>query len=273
MNKEPTQRLQGAPLILTINGGSSSIKFALFEAGDALRRILEGGIERIGLPEPIFRVKGLNQADNFSRLMAAPDHSVAVGSLVDWIEERIGPVGLTAVGHRVVHGGPKYSDPQLITKEMVEELRQLEPFDPEHLPEEIQLTEAFHRRFPDVPQVACFDTAFHNDLPRVARLLPIPRRYEAQGVRRYGFHGLSYAFLMGELTRVAGAEAAQGRVILAHLGNGASLAAVHHGKPVDTSMSFTPTAGVPMSTRSGDLDPGLVWYLARTEGLDAKTIQ
>ena len=119
-------------------------------------------------------------------------------------------------------------------------------------------------------QVACFDTVFHNDLPRVARLLPIPRRYEAQGVCRYGFHGLSHAFLMGELARVAGAEAALGRVILAHLGNGASLAAVHHGKPVDTSMSFTPTAGVPMRTRSGDLDPGLVWYLARTEGIDAK---
>jgi len=256
--------------ILTINGGSSSIKFALFEAGDSLRRILEGGIERIGLPDPILRVKGLNQADNFSRLVAASDHTVAVGALMDWIEDRIGRVGLTAVGHRVVHGGPKYSDPQLISKEMVEELRQLEPFDPEHLPEEIQLTEAFHRRFPDVPQVACFDTSFHNDLPRVARLLPIPRRYEAQGVRRYGFHGLSYAFLMGELARVAGAEAAQGRVILAHLGNGASLAAVHHGKPVDTSMSFTPTSGVPMSTRSGDLDPGLVWFLARNEGLDAK---
>jgi acetate kinase len=107
-------------------------------------------------------------------------------------------------------------------------------------------------------------------MPRVARLLPIPRRYEAQGVRRYGFHGLSYAFLMGELARLAGTEAAQGRVILAHLGNGASLAAVRDGKSVDTSMSFTPTAGVPMSTRSGDLDPGLVWYLARTEGLDAK---
>jgi acetate kinase len=149
-------------------------------------------------------------------------------------------------------------------------LRQLKPFDPEHLPEEIQLTEAFHRRFPELPQVACFDTAFHHDLPRVARLLPIPRRYEAQGVRRYGFHGLSYAFLMGELARLAGAEAAQGRVILAHLGNGASLAAVHYGKPVDTSMSFTPTAGVPMSTRSGDLDPGLLWYLARTENMSAK---
>src|SRR5665811_2385359 len=258
------------PRILTINGGSSSIKFALFEAGDSLRRILEGGIERIGLPEATLRVKGLNQEDNFSRVVTAPDHTVAVGALMDWIEERSGRDALTAVGHRVVHGGPKYSNPQRITAEMVEELHRLSPFDPEHLPEEILLTEAFHRRFPDLPQVACFDTAFHHDLPRVARLLPIPRRYEAQGVRRYGFHGLSYAFLMGELARLAGTEAAEGRVILAHLGNGASLAAVHDGKPVDTSMGFTPAAGVPMSTRSGDLDPGLIWYLARTEGLDAK---
>jgi acetate kinase len=258
------------PRILTINGGSSSIKFALFEAGDSLRRILEGGIERIGLPEATLRVKGLNPADNFSRLVTAPDHTVAVSALMDWIEERCGLDALTAVGHRVVHGGPKYSTPRRITGEMVEELQWLSPFDPEHLPEEILLTEAFHRRFPDLPQVACFDTAFHHDLPRVARLLPIPRRYEMQGVRRYGFHGLSYAFLMGELGRLAGAEAAQGRVILAHLGNGASLAAVRDAKPVDTSMSFTPTAGVPMSTRSGDLDPGLVWYLARTEKMSAK---
>ena len=153
---------------------------------------------------------------------------------------------------------------------MIEELQRLSPFDPDHLPEEILLTEAFHRRFPELPQVACFDTAFHHDMPRVAQLLPIPRRYEAQGVRRYGFHGLSYAFLMEELARVAGPEAARGRVILAHLGNGASLAAVRDGKSIDTSMSFTPTAGVPMSTRSGDLDPGLVWYLARTEKMGAR---
>ncbi len=261
---------QSTQSVLTINGGSSSIKFALFEAGDSLRRILAGGVERIGLPDAVLRVKGLNPADTFSRPVAAPDHTVAVGALMDWIEERLGRIPLAAVGHRVVHGGPKYSDPQRITKEMIGDLRQLTPFDPEHLPEEILLTEAFHRRFPDLPQVACFDTAFHHDLPRVAQLLPIPRRYEAQGVRRYGFHGLSYSFLMGELARLAGAEAAQGRLILAHLGNGASLAAVHRGKPVDTSMSFTPTAGVPMSTRSGDLDPGLVWYLARTEKMTAK---
>ena len=189
---------------------------------------------------------------------------------MDWIEERIRRGELSAVGHRVVHGGPKYSEPQRITPEMVAELHQLRPFDPDHLPEEILLTEAFHHRFPALAQVACFDTAFHHELPHVAQLLPIPRRYETQGLRRYGFHGLSHALLMEELARVAGPQAARGRVILAHLGNGASLAAVHKSKPVDTSVSVTPTAGVPMSTRSGDLDPGLVWYLARTEGITAK---
>jgi acetate kinase len=169
----------------------------------------------------------------------------------------------------VVHGGPRYSQPQRITRELMEELHHLTPFDPQHLPEEILLTEAFHRRFPELPQIACFDTAFHHDLPRVARVLPLPRRYEAMGVRRYGFHGLSYTFLVEELARLAGPAAAQGRLVLAHLGNGASLAAVHEGKPVDTSMGFTPAAGVPMSTRSGDLDPGLVWFLARIDHLDA----
>jgi acetate kinase len=258
------------PRILTINGGSSSIKFALFQVDPSLRRVLEGRIERIGLPEAAFLVKGLNQADNFSRFVTAPDHTVAVAALMDWIEERSGRDALTAVGHRVVHGGSKYSKPQRITAEMVEELHQLSPFDPEHLPEEILLTEAFHRRFPDLPQVACFDTAFHHDLPRVARLLPIPRRYETQGVRRYGFHGLSYSFLMGELARLGDPTASTGRVILAHLGNGASMAAVRDGKSIDTSMGFTPAAGLVMSTRSGDLDPGLLWYLARTEKMSTK---
>ncbi len=256
--------------VLAVNGGSSSIKFALFEAGDRLRRMLDGEIQRIGLPEATFRVKGMETADSFSRPLTAPDHGMAVRALMDWIEERGGRHELAAVGHRVVHGGPRYHQPQRITAEMVEEMRGLSSFDPEHLPAEILMVEAFQRRFPGLAQVACFDTAFHHDLPRVARLLPIPRRYEAQGVRRYGFHGLSYAFLMEELARLAGPEAAGGRIILAHLGNGASLAAVHGGQPVDTSMGFTPAAGIPMSTRSGDIDPGLFWYLVRAEGLDAR---
>src|SRR6202142_4652435 len=157
--------------VLTINGGSSSIKFALFELSDSLNRILAGSIERIGLPKAIFVVKGLKSADNFTQSMTAANHTEAVGALMDWIEERIQRGELTAVGHRVVHGGPKYSEPQLITTGMVGELHQLLPFDPEHLPEEILLTEAFHRRFPDLVQVACFDTTFHHDLPRVAQLL------------------------------------------------------------------------------------------------------
>ncbi|MBS0621989.1 MAG: acetate/propionate family kinase [Verrucomicrobia bacterium] len=248
-----------SPSILTINGGSSSIKFALFEVRDPFRRIFEGAIERIGLPEATLRVKGLAP-----RPVAAKDSTAAVGVLMDWIEEQSLSDALIAVGHRVVHGGPKYSKATRITAEMVEELRALQPLDPEHMPEAILLIEAFSRRFPQLPQVACFDTAFHHDLPRLAKLLPIPRRYEAQGIRRYGFHGLSYEFLMGELAHP------KGRVIFAHLGNGASLAAVLDGKSIDTSMSFTPTGGIPMSTRSGDLDPGLVGYLATLEGLDAK---
>jgi acetate kinase len=140
------------------------------------------------------------------------------------------------------------------------------------LPEEILLTRAFHHRFPELPQIACFDTGFHHDMPRVAQLLPIPRRYEAMGVRRFGFHGLSYEYLMKELAVLDGTEAAQGRVILAHLGNGASLSAVNRGRSMDTSMSFTPTSGVPMSTRSGDLDPGLIIYMARSEKMTVKQL-
>src|ERR1700690_124174 len=262
---EPSPVKQTKTSILTVNGGSSSIKFALFEADDSLQRILAGNIERIGMPEATFVVKGLDKADNFTRPVTVANHTEAVGVLMDWIEERIQRGELTAVGHRVVHGGPTYSEPQRITPEMVAELHELQPFDPDHLPEEILLTEAFHHRFPNLVQVACFDTAFHHDLPRVAQLFPIPRRYEAKGVRRYGFHGLSYAFLMEELARIAGTEAAQGRVILSHLGNGASLAAVHQGRSVDTSMVFRPAAGLGMSTRSGGLDPGLLSFLARSD--------
>jgi len=204
--------------------------------------------------------------------VTAPDHTVAVGALMDWIEECCGGA-LNAVGHRVVHGGPKYSQPQRITAEVIEELQQLSPFDPEHLPLEIELIEAFRQRHPTMPQVACFDTAFHRTMPRVASLLPIPRRYEALGVRRYGFHGLSYEFLMEELARLGDPAATKGRVILAHLGNGASLAAVRDGKSIDTSMGFTPTAGLVMGSRSGDLDPGLVSYLARIEHMSAMQFQ
>jgi acetate kinase len=260
-----------APLILTINGGSSSIKFALFEAGDTLRRRAKGEISRIGLSQTALEVKDVNPQNNVSRSVEAPNHAAAVGVLMDWLAEQ--SVTLAAVGHRVVNGGPTYSQPQRITAEMISELRRLSPFDPEHLPGEILLAEAVRSRFPDLPQIACFDTAFHHELPRVAKMLPIPRRYEAQGIRRYGFHGLSYAFLMGELERLGDPTATTGRVILAHLGSGASLAAVRDGKSIDTSMGFTPAAGLVMGTRTGDLDPGLVYYLQHTEKMTAAQFQ
>jgi len=166
----------------------------------------------------------------------------------------------------------KHSEPERVTPRLLAELRRITPYDPDHLPREIELIEAFCQRHPKLVQVACFDTAFHRTMPRVAKLLPIPRRYAAKGVERYGFHGLSYAYLMEELRRLDPA-AAKGRVILAHLGNGASLAAVRDGKSIDTSMGFTPTAGLVMSTRTGDLDPGLAYFLARTERMTAVRFQ
>jgi acetate kinase len=251
--------------ILTINGGSSSIKFGLFEVSNPPRSRLYGEIGGIGQKQAHLRVVASPDAVDVSRNVNAPDHTAAADVLSKYIEESDVQQTVVGIGHRVVQGGPKYWEPQRVTAEMLKELRTLSAFDPEHLPDEIRLIEAFSRRFLDVSQVACFDTAFHHDLPLVARLLPIPRRYEAQGLRRYGFHGLSYAYLIEELARVAGKEAATGRVILAHLGSGASLAAVRGGKSVDTSMGLTPASGVPMSTRSGDLDPGLMGYLALTE--------
>ena len=209
-----------------------------------------------------------NEDKNDSLELAATDHKSAASILIDWLEEQTGLESVQAIGHRVVHG-MQHTAPELVTPELLDELRRLSPIDPDHLPREIELIEAFRQRYPKLPQVACFDTAFHSTMPRVAKLLPIPRRYEAKGIQRYGFHGLSYAYLMEELARIGDPAATKGRVILAHLGNGASMAAILDGKSIDTSMAFTPTAGLVMSTRSGDLDPGLVSYLARTEKMTA----
>ena len=257
--------------VLTINGGSSSIKFALYAVGDPPEPLLSGKVERIGLPDALLSLKVGSEAAA-RQPITAPDHEHAVGELIERLEadDRLGTV--RAVGHRIVHGGPRYAEPRLITPALVDDLRRLSPLDPAHLPGEIALIEALGRRFPGLPQVACFDTAFHHALPRVARLLPLPRKYEAAGVRRYGFHGLSYAYLMEELARTAGPAVARGRVILAHLGAGASLAAVHDGACIDTTMAFTPTAGLVMGTRAGDLDPGVLIYLMREEHMDAGQI-
>lgn len=254
----------GTASVLAVNAGSSSIKFALYAADGEPARLISGKIERIALPGAVLIVHETGNKSKTEPIQAS-DHGMAGTVLMNWLEQYLGPDSIKAVGHRVVHGGPKYREPQRVTAELVAELRRLSPYDPEHLPSEIRLMEVFGERYPDLPQVACFDTAFHRDMPRVARILPIPRSFEAKGVQRYGFHGLSYAYLMEELAQLDGTVASHGRVILAHLGNGASLAAVRDGRCVDTSMGFTPTAGIPMSTRSGDLDPGLVWYLTRSE--------
>jgi acetate kinase len=254
--------------LLTLNAGSSSIRFAVFRRD--LARALSGKIDRIGLPASTLEFRDTEDVNQELEKISAPDHAAAASYLVGWLEERVGFQLIGAVGHRVVHGGPNHLEPRQVTQELLEELKRISPFDPEHLPAEIGLIETLQKRFPDLPQVACFDTGFHRDLPRVASLLPIPRWISEKGVRRYGFHGLSYAFLMEEVRRLCGEQAAAGRIVLAHLGNGASMAAVRNGHCIDTSMAFTPTAGLPMSTRSGDLDPGLVWFLAQTEQMGAE---
>ena len=257
------------PSILTINGGSSSIRFAIYRVEEPLKQGLYGKVDRIGLDGTnlTFHDPAKNQQD--SRKLVASDHKSAANLLIDWLEEQKCFGSVEAIGHRVVHG-MHHTAPELVTQELLDELDRIRPYDPDHLPREIELIEVFRRRNPKLPQVACFDTAFHHTMPRVAKLLPIPRRFEAKGIQRYGFHGLSYSYLMEELARLGDASATTGRVILAHLGNGASLAAVRDGKSIDTSMGFTPTAGLVMSTRSGDLDPGVAPYLARTERVDTK---
>ncbi len=262
------------PAILTINGGSSSLRFAVFTHNRAARgtkafeqgdftRILSGKIERIGLPDPIFYIGSERHSVNVS------NHGDCVPLLLQRIQQSLGNNTLAAIGHRVVHGGSTYREHQRVTSSMLLELERLSPFDPEHLPAEIELMRSFVKHYPAVPQFACFDTVFHRDLPRVAYLLPIPRKYEQNGVRRYGFHGLSCSCMIQELARLAGSEVAAGRVIIAHLGNGASMTAVHQGRSVDTTMSFTPTAGLVMSRRSGDLDPSLAAYFAHSENMSA----
>ena len=257
--------------MLAINGGSSSIRFAIYEADESPRRLLDGKIDRIGLSGTTFVVNDEAGKPDGAHHLAAADHRAAVGLLLDWLEAQPVFARIKAAGHRVVHG-MKHAEPQRVTPKLLAELRHITPFDPDHLPREIGLIEAVSRRHPNLPQVLCFDTAFHRTMPRVAKLVPIPRRYAAKGVERYGFHGISYAYLMEELARIDPA-AAKGRVILGHLGNGASLAAVRDGKSIDTSMGFTPTSGLVMGTRTGDLDPGLVYYLARTERMTPAQFQ
>ncbi len=256
--------------ILTINAGSSSIRFALFDCAGRPIRVLDGKMERIGSPDACLSVRTVGGAATQIDVQAARGRG-AVDSLLEWLQGSA-VAAPDAVGHRVVHG-MLHTAPERVTAELLAELRRITPYDPEHLPRELELIEALQRVYSKVPHVACFDTAFHRSMPAVATQLPIPRRYAHKGVQRYGFHGLSYTFLMQELTRIAGPVAASGRVILAHLGSGASLAAVQGGRCIDTSMGFTPAAGLVMGTRSGDLDPGLMSFLALSESMNAEQFQ
>ena len=256
--------------ILTINAGSSSIRFALFECAGRPLRVLDGKMERIGSPDVCLTVHATGGTATQIDMNASRGRG-AVDSLVEWLQGSALPAP-DAVGHRVVHG-MLHTAPERVTAELLAELRRITPYDPEHMPREIELIEALQRAYSKVPHVACFDTAFHRSMPGVATQLPIPRRYAQRGVQRYGFHGLSYTFLMQELTRIAGVAAGCGRVILAHLGSGASLAAVQGGRCIDTSMGFTPAAGLVMGTRSGDLDPGLMSFLAHAESMNAEQFQ
>jgi acetate kinase len=251
--------------ILAINAGSSSIKFAVYQAKE-FTPVLRGQLDRIGLEGTM--LSWTASRGSGERRLEGRNHEAATSQLIEWLQTQDVFESIRAAGHRLVHGLAR-TEPARITTDVLAELHRATPYAPDHLPREIEMIEALRQRYPDLAQVACFDTAFHSGMPAVAKLVPVPRRYFAKGVQRYGFHGLSYAYLLEELARVAGQAAANGRVILAHLGNGSSLAAVKDGRSIDTSMGFTPAAGLVMSTRTGDLDPGVMSFLARTERMTA----
>ncbi len=250
------------PSVLTLNAGSSSLRFAFF--GPAGDRSLTGKFERIGRPGAQLEMSGQP-----AEPLNLPDHIACLPALLGLLQRR----GLPAPGviaHRVVHGGPDHFAPTRVTPEFLADLRAIESFAPNHLPAALALMAAALRHWAGVPQVACFDTAFHRDLPAASRLLPLPRRYAARGVRRYGFHGLSFSSVLARLRQRGDLPR---RLVLAHLGHGASLAAVLEGRCVDTTMGFTPTGGLVMSTRSGDLDPGVLAFIATQDRLDPAALE
>jgi len=249
--------------ILTINGGSSGIKFSLYSIAVPLNLVMHGEIKNIASKNSSLQftyVPGVVK----SFPLTAGDLGDAADILVDWLEKENAFSYLKAIGHRIVHG-MQHAKPELVTESLMDELKKISAYDPEHLPGEIKLIEIIGKRYPAIMQVACFDTSFHTSMPKVAKLLTIPRSYYEKGIQRYGFHGLSYAYLLEELERIAGSEAALGKIVIAHLGNGASVTAIVDGRSVDTSMGFTPASGLPMSTRTGDLDPGVALYFMQQE--------
>ncbi|RAJ22617.1 acetate/propionate family kinase [Pedobacter cryoconitis] len=252
--------------ILTINGGSSSIKYALYEMEGSLNQLLVGEMENIGSSSANLNFINCGGEQQCLIDIKVANHGEAADWLVNWLAKETEFVQIIVIGHRIVQG-MNHASPEFITAKLIKELKEISAYDPEHLPAEIKLVEAFKKHFPQLDQVACFDTSFHSAMPSIAKLLPIARKYQAKGIKRYGFHGLSYSYLMEEFEQIAGTEASKGKIIMAHLGSGASLAAVKDGKSMDTSMGFTPASGLTMSTRTGDLDPGVAWYLMKSEKL------
>ena len=248
--------------LLTINGGSSSIRFAMYTIGDIKECIFSGKIDRIGLDNPELKV--IYKDEQKSLHANANNFQEAADFLIEWLENQQDFNQVKCIGHRVVYG-IQHPQPEIIDDDLLEELKQVKEYDIDHLPAEIEMIKLFKKKYPSLLQVACFDTSFHNAMPRVAKLLPIPRRFDKAGIRKYGFHGISYSYLMEELKNKAGKDNANEKIILAHLGSGASLAAVKEGKSIDTSMGFTPAGGIVMGTRCGDIDPGVAWYIMQSE--------
>ena len=250
--------------VLALNSGSSSLKFALYESSTAGAReslALAGVIERIGLQGAHTRIHDAAGQTLADAQPSALDHRAAMRWLLDWLRASARLEGLAGVGHRIAHGGADHYVPERITPELREALTRLIPLAPEHLPAELDVVAAMQAAYPDLPHIACFDTAFHHGKPRVAQLFALPWELAQQGILRYGFHGLSYEYTLSELARLAGDERANGRVVIAHLGNGASMAAIHARRSLDCTMAFSPLSGLVMSTRSGSLDPGVLLYL------------
>jgi len=246
--------------VLTLNSGSSSLKFSVYTMENGAEDfLLKGKLERIGSGGGHFEAEHATKGKIASEDVSLPDHR----SALDTLFKKLPDLGLekpSAIGHRVVQGGPHHLQPQIVTPDLLRELRELCPLDPPHLPAALDALEAAQKLGADIPQVACFDTSFHRTMPAVARQLPLPRNLtDETGLTRYGFHGLSYEYIAGELAP----EERNGKVIIAHLGNGASMAALRNGQSVETTMGFTPAAGLVMSSRTGDLDPGVIAYLLR----------
>src|SRR5262245_12899875 len=261
--------------ILVVNAGSSSIKFQLFEvdAGDKLQRRLKGQIEGIGVKPRLAAkdAKGEILVDKTWTPAEAADVPAALGKVVEFLRAEIGTLP-TAVGHRVVHGGPDYSQPVLIDDAVLERLQAFAPLAPLHQPNNLGPIRTLRQRQPQIPQIACFDTAFHRGHPEVADRYALPERFYEEGVRRYGFHGLSYEYIASQLPKLA-PDIAKGRVVVAHLGSGASMCALHAGKSLESTMGFTALDGLPMGTRPGQLDAGIVLYLLTEKGMSAKEIE